>query len=112
MRSAEADGDWGRPGGHAQMTNRFLGRTVRSELEITAWNAPSEFRYAATAPGQPAMDNRRVFTAVPDGTRLTGTTVLVGANPRRLSHRIRLATIRRVYRKAMARPPGVVGRTS
>lgn len=112
MRSAEAADDWGRPGGSASMTNRFLGRTVRSQLRLTAWNPPTEFRYVATAPGHPVLDNRRVLTPVPDGTRLTGTTVLVGAHPRRLGHRIRLIMLRRVYQKAMARLPEAAGRAA
>lgn len=105
MRSAETADDWGRTGGHASMTNRFLGRTVRSQLRLTTWNAPTEFRYTATTPGDLVMDNRRVLTPVAGGTKLTGSTVLVGADPRRLSQRLRLIALRRVYRKAMARLP-------
>ena len=74
LRSAEADADWGAVGGHARMTHAILGQTIESELELTVWDPPREFRYTMRQPGRPDMDNRRVFVPLPGATRLQGTT--------------------------------------
>lgn len=79
LESAEAGAGWGAPGGKARMVGTFLGRTVTTDLELVAWDRPYEFRYIGRGEGRPDMDNRRVFEAVPEGTRLTGTTI---AHPR------------------------------
>ncbi len=108
VRSAEADADWGDVGGHARMTNAMLGRTIESELELTVWDPPREFRYTARQPGRPDLDNRRVFVPLPDGTRLQGTTEsqprggLAGLTDQMLGQ-----ALQRMYDKAMAKLPQV-----
>jgi glyoxylase-like metal-dependent hydrolase (beta-lactamase superfamily II) len=111
LRSTERDPDWGRPGGHAHMTNRVLGRTVHSELELTEWDPPRGFSYLAHHPGDPDLDNRRDLEAVPGGTRLHGTTTMVvrpGAAG--MADRARLRVLDRMYRRAMAKVPEVAAR--
>ena len=79
LESAKAGAGWGALGGRAEMVSRLMGRTVVTDLELVAWERPYEFRYIGRSKGRPDMDNRRVFEAVPEGTRLTGTTI---AHPR------------------------------
>jgi glyoxylase-like metal-dependent hydrolase (beta-lactamase superfamily II) len=111
LRLTERDPDWGRTGGHARMTNRILGRTLRSELELTEWDPPRAFRYVAHQAGEPDLDNRRVFEAVPGGTRLHGTTTMVvRAGTAGVTDRARLRVMDRMYRKAMAKVPEVAAR--
>jgi glyoxylase-like metal-dependent hydrolase (beta-lactamase superfamily II) len=111
LRSTERDPDWGQPGGHARMTNRILGRTLRSELELTEWDPPRGFSYLARQPGEPDLDNRRVLEAVPGGTRLHGTTtIVVRPGAAGMADRARLRVIDRMYRKAMAKVPEVAAR--
>jgi glyoxylase-like metal-dependent hydrolase (beta-lactamase superfamily II) len=108
LRSTERDPDWGRPGGHARMTNRVLGRTVHSELELTEWDPPRGFSYLAHHPGEPDLDNRRDLTAVPGGTRLHGTTTIeVRRGAAGIADRARLRLLDRMYRKAIAKVPEV-----
>jgi glyoxylase-like metal-dependent hydrolase (beta-lactamase superfamily II) len=108
LRSTERDPDWGRPGGHARMTNRILGRTVRSELELTEWDPPRRFAYLAHHPGDPDVDNRRDLEAAPGGTRLHGTTtIVVRPGAAGMADRARLRLLDRMYRKAMAKVPEV-----
>ena len=108
LRSAEADADWGTVGGHARMTNAMLGRTITSELELTVWDPPREFRYTARQPGRPDLDNRRVFVPLPGGTRMQGTTEsrsrggLAGLTDQALG-----LALQRTYNTAMARLPQV-----
>lgn len=110
VRSAEALTGWGLPGGQARLVTSFLGRAVTSELEVTEWDPPRTFRYTARQRGQPDLDNRRVFEDHNPGTRLIGTTRIT---PRRGLHglidRMSLRVLHRVYRKAMARLPEVLG---
>ena len=107
--SAAGADDWGRVGGHGQMTTRFLGRTVESAMELTTWDPPREFRYRSRQPGAPDLDNRRTFEPVPNGTRLHGTTVVV---PRPgvagLADRAQVLALRRLYAGAMKRLPEVL----
>jgi glyoxylase-like metal-dependent hydrolase (beta-lactamase superfamily II) len=111
LRSTEKDPDWGRPGGHARMTNRILGRTVHSELELTEWDPPRGFRYLAHQSGDPDVDNRRVLEPVSGGTRLHGTTtIMVRPGVAGMSDRARLRILDRMYHKAMARVPEVAAR--
>jgi hypothetical protein len=106
LRDSSRDADWGGVGSRGQMSNVVLGRTITSEIEVTAWNPPHEFRYVSRQPGTPPLDNRRVLEPVPDGTRLTGTTEVT---PRPglagLVDRARMLAVRRIYAKAMARLP-------
>jgi hypothetical protein len=110
VRSAEALTGWGRPGGRGRLVTSFLGRTVTSDLEVTEWDPPRMFRYTARQRGRPDLDNRRVFEEHQGGTRLIGTTRIT---PRGGLHglvdRLSLRVLRRVYRKAMARLPEVLG---
>lgn len=110
--TAAGGDDWGRVGGHGQMTTRFLGRTVESTMELTTWDPPREFRYLSRQPGAPDLDNRRTFEPTPNrnGTRLSGTTLVV---PRSgvagLADRAQVLALRRLYAGAMRRLPEVVG---
>jgi glyoxylase-like metal-dependent hydrolase (beta-lactamase superfamily II) len=108
MRSAEAGADWGAVGGHARMTTAMLGRAVESELELTVWDPPREFRYLARQPGHPEADNRRVFVALPGGTRLVGTTDYRprGGVSGLIDQAFGLA-LQRTYREAMTKLPQV-----
>jgi hypothetical protein len=74
MRGARKDADWGSVGGRAQMRTVVLGRTVTSDLEMTAWDPPHEFGYVSRQASAPALTNHRVLEPVPGGTRLSGTT--------------------------------------
>lgn len=112
MRSAERGDDWGAVGGHARMTNAFLGRQITTDLELTAWDPPREFRYQGTQSEGPALDNRRVFEPVPGGTRLSGTTETeIRPGLAGLVDRVKVWALRRTYAKAMQRLPEVVGKT-
>jgi uncharacterized protein YndB with AHSA1/START domain len=111
--SAETDPGWGRPGGRGRMVNRFLGATVRSELEVLEWEPGRAFRYRGTQPGRPATDNRRTFEALPGGTRLrASTTVVLRPGPLGLLDRLQVRVLQRVYDRAMARLPQVVASSS
>jgi hypothetical protein len=108
VRSAEAGPDWYRVGGHGRMVTSFLGRDVTSDLELTSWDAPREFRYVARQRGRPDLDNRRVFVATEGGTRLAGTT-RIRRRPglAGLADRLTLRVLHGVFRKAMRRLPEV-----
>jgi glyoxylase-like metal-dependent hydrolase (beta-lactamase superfamily II) len=109
LQSADRDDDWARVGGHGRMTTSFLGRTVESTMELTVWDPPREFRYLSRQPGAPDIDNRRVFEAIPGGTRLRGTTETVPrAGTARVSDRAQLLVLRRLYAGAMKRLPHVI----
>ncbi len=111
LRDTDRDDDWGRVGSRGRMSNVVLGRSITSEIEVTVWNPPHEFRYLSRQPGTPALDNRRLFEAVSAGTRLRGTTTLT---PRPglpgLLDRARVIAVRRIFAAAMARLPEVAGR--
>ena len=113
IRSVRRGDDWAGVGGHADMTTAFLGRRVESHLEISVWEPPREFRYIARQAGGPDLDNRRVFEAVPNGTRLRGTTAIL---PRHgtlgLVDRGQVLVLRRLYAKAMCRLPTVISTKS
>lgn len=109
MSSAESCENWGQVGGRARMTNRFLGRSLTTDLELTVWNPPHELRYLGVqAEGLPVMDNRRVFEPVAGGTKLTGTTeIQVRPGLSGLVDRLRIRALRRTFAKAMQRLPEV-----
>lgn len=104
IAAAAAGEDWGRVGGRGRMSTRFLGRTVNSDMELTEWDPPHSFRYTARQVGRPDLDNHRMFTVVPGGTRLVGTTTvrLRDGLPGVLD-RISVAVLARIYTRAMAR---------
>jgi hypothetical protein len=106
LRDSSRGEDWGRVGGAGRMSNVVLGRTITSEIEVTVWDPPHEFRYLSRQQGTPPLDNRRVFEATPQGTRLRGTT---DVTPRPgvpgLVDRLRLVAVRRIFTKAMAQLP-------
>ena len=106
VRDSSRNEDWGAVGGRGQMSNVVLGRTITSDLEVTVWNSPSEFRYLSRQPGTPPLDNRRLFEPAPGGTRLIGTTEVT---PRSglpgLVDRARLLAVRRIFASAMTRLP-------
>jgi hypothetical protein len=108
IESVEKGADWGSVGGGARLTSAFLGRSVTSDLELTVWDPPREFRYVMRQPGNPSLDNRRTLEGVAGGSRLVGTTE---AEPRGglagLADSLQLAMIHRVYGKAMGKLPGV-----
>jgi hypothetical protein len=106
MRDSRRSDDWGSVGGRAEMSNVVLGRTITSELEVTVWNPPHEFRYTSRQAGAPPLDNRRVFEPDPAGTRLSGTTETVprGGLPGLLD-RVRVLALRRIFTAAMAQLP-------
>lgn len=108
VQSVEKRADWGVVGGGAQVTSSILGRSVTSDLELTGWDPPKEFRYVMRQPGKPALDNRRTLTEVSGGVRLVGTT---DAEPRGglagLADRLQSVLIHRMYGKAMGRLPRV-----
>lgn len=90
----------------AQMATRMLGRTVTTDLELVGWNRPNEFRYIGHNEDRPDMDNRRVFEAVPEGTRLTGTTVAHGRHGRAaFADLVSYVALRRMMRRAMKKLP-------
>lgn len=106
MTSAEVLEGWGHPGGTARMVNRVLGQEVVTDVELVEWNPPHGFRYVGHNRGRAQTDNRRVFEAVPGGTRLTGTTTAqVGAGLAGLLDRVTLVAARRVFDRAMKRLP-------
>lgn len=108
LESATAGEGWGATGGHGRMVTRFMGSSVTSELELTEWDPPRTFRYAARQAGRPDLDNRRVFTAVAAGTRLDGTTsITVRPGAKGVVDRLTLRVLARVYAKAMRRLPVV-----
>lgn len=106
LRDTSRSEDWGRVGSRGQMSNVVLGRTIASEIEVTAWDPPHEFRYAARQAGTPPLDNRRVFEMTPDGTRMSGTTeVVTRPGVPGLVDRARLLALQRIFAKAMLRLP-------
>jgi len=106
VRDSSRDDDWGSVGGRGHMSNVVLGRTIPSEIELTVWNPPHEFRYTSRQSGAPPLDNRRVFEPAPGGTRLSGTTEVT---PRPglpgLLDRVRVLALRRIFAAAMAQLP-------
>lgn len=106
LRDTTRDDHWGGVGSRGQMTNVVLGRPITSEIEVTVWDPPHEFRYFSRQPGTPPLDNRRVFEPVPEGTRLRGTTEVT---PRPglagLVDRARLLALRRIFAAAMTELP-------
>jgi carbon monoxide dehydrogenase subunit G len=93
---------WGAPAGRARVTTRFMGRRVHSELELSEWEAPFRFRYVMRQEGRPSLDNLRVFEEIPEGTRLTGTTVVVlRSGVAGLGDRLAAVVGKRVYDRAM-----------
>lgn len=109
MQSAEKDPGWGRPGGRGRMVNRFLGATVRSDLEVLEWDPGRTFRYRGVQPGRPDTDNRREFEAVPGGTRLRATTtVVLRPGPAGWLDRLQVRALQRIYDRAMRRLPQVL----
>jgi hypothetical protein len=112
MQSVEKGDDWGAVGGHARMTNAFLGRSITIDLELTVWDPPREFRYRGTQAEGPPVDNRRVFEPVPGGTQLSGTTeTTVRPGLSGMVDRVKVRALQRTYAKAMQRLPEVVGQT-
>jgi hypothetical protein len=55
IRTAEAGPGWGTVGGHARMVSAMLGRTFESDLELTVWDPPREFRYTMRQRGRPEL---------------------------------------------------------
>jgi uncharacterized protein YndB with AHSA1/START domain len=74
VESVEPGPDWGEAGGHAEVTSVILGRTTRSEVTISEWDAPRRIRYTMTTPGLPPAEYLREFTAVDGGTHILATT--------------------------------------
>lgn len=106
MRTAGKDADWESVGGRACMTNSFLGRTVTSEMEMTVWDPPHEFRYLTRQMGAPTLDSRRVLEPVPSGTRVHGVTEMTRRRGMPgLLDRVQQRALRRTYAAAMARLP-------
>ena len=111
LRDTGRDDDWGRVGSRGRMSNVVLGRSITSEIEVTVWNPPHEFRYLSRQPGTPALDNRRLFEPVPAGTRLHATTTVTPrAGLAGLLDRARVVAVRRIFAAAMARLPEAAGR--
>jgi hypothetical protein len=109
MESAEALEGWGRVGGKAKMVNRILGQDVITDIVLVEWDPPHSFRYIGHSRGRADTDNRRVFDAVPGGTRLTGTTTAqVGPGLAGLLDRLTLLAAHRVFNRAMKRLPAQV----
>jgi hypothetical protein len=116
IRTAEAGPGWGTVGGHARMVSAMLGRKFESDLELTVWDPPREFRYTMRQRGRPELDNRRLFVPVPGGTRLQATNEsqlpggLAGLTDRALGWRMQ-----QLMNAAMAKLPqvatGAPGRT-
>jgi len=77
VSQVEKGADWGSVGGHAQVTMTLLGRPFTSELELTTWDPPYEFRYTVRQPGRPDVDNRRTYRPVAGGTLMRGTSEAV-----------------------------------
>ncbi len=104
LQSARGDDDWGRVGGHGHAVLRFLGRDVRSELEITKWDPPHGFSYIMAPEGRPPVDNRRTFEAVTAGTHFVGTST---GTPRSglagLFDRVQLRMVKRVMDTSLHR---------
>ncbi|MBK6763414.1 MAG: SRPBCC family protein [Micrococcales bacterium] len=112
MRSVEKGDDWGAVGGHARMTNVLLGRSIESELELTAWDPPREYRYTARQPGPGAALPKGVRAGT-RGTQLSGTTE--AALRRGLSgliDRVWARALQGMFAKAMRRLPEAVRKTS
>ncbi len=106
VRNVSKGPQWAGVGGRASMTSAFMGRTITSELEMTVWDPPHEFRYLMRQPGAPTLDNRRVFEPVPGGTRMRGSTEATARiGVLGLIDRARLRALRRVYDEGMARLP-------
>lgn len=118
MRSAEADPGWAAVGGRGRTVNRFLGATVRTEMEVVEWEPGRRLRWRGTQPGRPDTDNLRTFEPTAGGTRLRGsTTITVRRGPRGVVDRLSLRVLQRVYDRAMTEltrlvqaPSGTTGR--
>lgn len=108
IESVEVGENWGTPGGRAKMVNGILTQEVVTELELLDWNRPYGFRYVGRNQGRSDMVNDRVFEAVAEGTRLTGTTASYGerrAGTSGLTDAIMLLAARRIFRRAMKELP-------
>jgi hypothetical protein len=107
--SATADQGWGHVGGCGYIVTRFLGRIVTSQMLLTEWDPPHTFRYTARQAARPDLDNRRLFEAVPGGTRLQGTTELaLRPGAKGLLDCASAQVLQRVYDQAMARLADVI----
>lgn len=106
MESAERLEGWGTPGGRARMVTRVSGRRLTTELELVEWERPTRFRYIGHNESRADMDNSRVFEAVPEGTRLTGTTT-AHARPglAMLVDLVAAVALRRMLHRAMKELP-------
>ena len=107
VRAVDKDDDWGRVGGHARLTTVILGRALSMQLVLTEWDPPRMFRYTVSQGDAPGNDdNRRVFRAIPGGTRLSGTTEIPARpGPAGLLDRLQMLIVGGVLATAMARLP-------
>ena len=106
MRDATKDDDWPAVGARARSTNVVLGRTITSELEMTMWDPPREFRYVARQAGAPPLSNRRVIEPAEGGSRLYATTELTPRpGIRGLLDRVQAMAVERMFVAAMLRLP-------
>ena len=112
MRSAEKGDDWGAVGGHARMTNAFLGRQITTDLELTVWDPPREFRSPGDPVGRPSAGQLEGVRAGTRGNPVEGHDGDRGwSRAYRLVDRVKMRAIQRMYAKAMQRLPEVVGKT-
>jgi uncharacterized protein YndB with AHSA1/START domain len=109
MQSLQSLSGWGAVGGKARIVGKFMGQTQLSELELVDWEAPVRFRYLMRTESRPTLDNLRVFSEMPEGTRLTGTTE---ADPRPgirgIYDRLAARILQRLYDRAMLRLTEVI----
>ena len=107
MRDATKDDDWPAVGARARSTNVVLGRTFTSELEMTMWDPPREFRYVARQAGAPPLSNRRVTRGWPRaGACCTASTEMTPrAGVRGLLDRVQAMAVQRMFVAAMLRLP-------
>lgn len=101
-RSAGTDPGWAAVGGRGRMVDRFLGTTVRTEMEVVEWEPGRRLRWRGTQPGRPTTDNLRTFEPMAGGTRLRGsTTIVVRRGPRGVVDRLTLRVLQRIHDRAM-----------
>ena len=107
VRAVDKDADWGSVGGRARLTTVVLRRSMTMYLELTEWDPPNAFRYSVSQDAGPGNDdNRRTFTPVLDGTRMTGTTEIpTRSGLHGVVDRLQLLIVRAVFAKAMSRLP-------
>ncbi len=106
MRDATKDDDWPAVGARARSTNVVLGRTFTSELEMTMWDPPREFRYVAVQAGAPPLTNRRVLEVAEGGTLLRASTEMTPrAGVKGLLDRVQAMAVQRMFVAAMLRLP-------